>query len=89
MNTHILFANYIVEVGRASRAAEVHDTSRYTTSLDRAAGILEKLRHVGRPELYEEALLLLRGLAHARTQKVLGAFSLSLDSLIAPLAPLA
>ncbi len=77
------FANLGADVSRCVTAAREGNDERYNDSLDRAYSTLAQLRKTDRPEAYEEALLMLRGLALARrTPETLASFSLSLDALI-------
>lgn len=77
------FANLGADVTRCINAAKQGNESRYEDSLVRAHQTLEFLHKTARPEAYEEALLMLRGLALARTEpETLASFQTSLDSLI-------
>lgn len=77
------FANLGADVSRCITAAKEGNETRYQDSLARAHKTLEALRASGRPEAYEEGLLMLRGLAFARaTPESLSSFQTSLDSLI-------
>lgn len=77
------FANLGADVTRCVNAARQGNETRYNESLERAYKTLEFLHKTARPEAYEEGLLMLRGLALARTTpKNLTAFQASLDSLI-------
>ena len=78
------FANLGADVTRCANAAKQGDAVRYRDSLVRAHRTLAQLREMKRPEAYEEALLMLRGLDYARvTPKTLVSFQSSLDSLMA------
>jgi hypothetical protein len=68
-------------------AAEDHNIARYDDSLMRAHKTLNALRTSERPEAYEEGLLLLRALEHARTDGQLSSFTSNLNELIAQYAP--
>ena len=77
------FANLGADVSRCITASRQGDEARYEDSLSRAYRTLEDLHKAGRPEAYEEGLLMLRGLALARaTPETLESFQISLDSLI-------
>lgn len=77
------FANLGADVSRCVNAAKQGNEDRYKDSLARAYRTLEELRKVARPEAYEEGLLMLRGLALARSApETLTSFQKSLDSLI-------
>ncbi len=79
------FANLGADVSRCITASREGNEARYEDSLARAYRTLEELRSAGRPEAYEEGLLMLRGLALARTAPdSLVSFQTSLDSLIRP-----
>ncbi len=81
------FANLGADVSRCITAAKQGNETRYEDSLLRAYRTLEELHKTGRPEAYEEGLLMLRGLAIAReTPDSLASFQTSLDSLISPFA---
>ena len=77
------FANLGADVTRCVSAAKQGNEARYEDSLSRAYRTLEELHKTARPEAYEEGLLMLRGLALARTTpETLTSFQTSLDSLI-------
>jgi hypothetical protein len=77
------FANLGADVSRCVNAAKQNNEQRYQESLERAHRTLEQLHKTARPEAYEEALLMLRGLALARiTPETLASFQTALDSLI-------
>jgi|GEM_PF-1654495 len=77
------FANLGADVTRCISAAKQRDESRYEDSLSRAYRTLEDLHKTARPEAYEEGLLMLRGLALARTTpESLTSFQSALDLLI-------
>ena len=81
------FANLGADVSRCASAARQKDTVRYADSLARAHETLKKLRATERPEAYEEALLMLRGLEYARSSpQTLASFQSSLDALIGTFA---
>ena len=82
-NATFYFANLGADVSRCVNAAKQGNETRYEDSLLRAYRTLEELRKTARPEAYEEGLLMLRGLALARsTPEALMSFQSSLDSLI-------
>lgn len=82
-NAAFYFANLGADVSRCVSAAKQGNEIRYDDSLARAYGTLEQLHKAARPEAYEEGLLMLRGLALARTTpEALILFQSSLDSLI-------
>jgi hypothetical protein len=77
------FANLGADIARCAAAAEQGDESRYGASLVRARQTLKALHATGRPEAYEEGLLMLRGLALAReSPTALTRFRTALDALI-------
>ena len=77
------FANLGADVSRCINAVKEGNEIRYEDSLSRAYQTLELLHKTERPEAYEEGLLMLRGLALARTTpEALSYFQTSLDSLI-------
>lgn len=80
------FANLGADVIRCCSAST--DSGRYQSSLERAYGTLRYLRSSGRPEVYEEGLLLLRGLALARESNTIAAFQNSVNILIAEYVPI-
>lgn len=81
------FANLGADVSRCITAAQERNGTRYADSLSRAYRTLGELRKTARPEAYEEGLLMLRGLALARTSpEALISFQSSLNSLIATFA---
>lgn len=81
------FANLGADVSRCITASLQGDRARYEDSLLRAYRTLEDLHQTARPEAYEEGLLMLRGLALARTTpEALVSFQTSLNSLISAFA---
>ena len=74
------FGNLISDVVRSANAALKNDDARYEDSLLRAYTTLEYLRFARRPEAYEEGLLLLRALAHARARGKLSALRAHLST---------
>jgi len=77
------FANLCADVSRCVNAAEQNNEERYQESLERAYRTASYIRTMNRPEAYEEALLMLRGLALARTTpEALASFQSALDSII-------
>lgn len=77
------FANLGADISRCITATKERNESRYQDSLARAYQTLEFLHKTARPEAYEEGLLMLRGLALARTTpELLTSFQSSLDSVI-------
>lgn len=76
------FANLGADVMRCVLAAEHNDQSNYDSSLDRAHKTLAYIHDAGRPEAYEEGLLLLRALEYARASNELGSFRGNLNRLI-------
>jgi hypothetical protein len=77
------FANLGADVSRCINAVKQGNEARYEDSLARAYRTLEDLHKTSRPEAYEEGLLMLRGLALARTTpETLSSFQSSLNSLI-------
>lgn len=77
------FANLGADVTRCVSATKEGNKARYEDSLARAYRTLDQLHKTARPEAYEEGLLMLRGLALARTTPAaLVSFQWSLDGLI-------
>ena len=77
------FANLGADISRCITAARQGNEARYDDSLVRAYQTLELLHKTARPEAYEEGLLMLRGLALARTTpEALASFQSALDSLM-------
>ena len=85
-DAHFYFANLGADIGRCATAAIDDNADRYQSSLTRAQKTLGYLRRAGRPEAYEEGLLLLRALEYARIERRLDAFKDQLDTLLAPFA---
>lgn len=84
-NAAFYFANLGADVSRCVTAAREGNENRYNDSLDCAYSTLRHLRKAKHPEAYEEALLMLRGLAFARrTPEALLSYQSALNSLIAP-----
>jgi len=78
------FANLGADVSRCVNAAREGNEARYQESLERAHRTLAYIRGANRPEAYEEALLMLRGLELARsTPESLTSFQTAIGSLIA------
>jgi len=76
------FANLCADVMRCIVAAEAGDGERYRSSLERARITLAGLHDTRRFEAYEEGLLLLRALEHAREGNTLGVFRRQVDQLV-------
>jgi len=76
------FGNLGADVMRCALAATGGDEKKYEDSFARAQKTLSFLRAVGRPEAYEEGLLLLRGLVYAREDGTLDVFSRDLNKMI-------
>lgn len=77
------FANLGADVTRCVSAAKRGDDLQYQESLERAYRTADYIRASHRPEAYEEALLMLRGLDFARTTpETLASFQSAIDSLI-------
>jgi len=80
------FANLGADVVRCALAAESGKMQDYESSLNRAHSTLRRIEKEGRPEAYEEGLLLLRGLEYARTARTIPAFLEDLNAVIQPFA---
>lgn len=80
------FANLGADVLRCALASESENTKEYESSLERARRTLRLIEKENRPEAYEEGLLLLRSLEHARESSALPAFRENLNALIEPFA---
>ena len=77
------FANLSADVSRCVNAAKENNQARYDDSLVRAYKTLELLHKTNRPEAYEEGLLMLRGLALARTEpESLESFQSGVNALV-------
>jgi hypothetical protein len=77
------FSNLGADVTRCVSALKQGDEDRYQDSLARAYHTADYIRALRRPEAYEEALLMLRGLDLAReTPATLASFQSAIDSLI-------
>ena len=77
------FANLGADVSRCLQALKQGSEGRYRDSLERAYRTLGYLRTAGRPEAYEEGLLMLRGLDFARaTPEMRAPFEAALNSLV-------
>jgi len=85
-DAHFYFANLGADIGRCAAAAIDNNAGRYKSSLTRAQKTLGYLRHAGRPQAYEEGLLLLRALEYARHEDRLGEFQEHLNALVVPFA---
>lgn len=81
-NAQFYFANLGADIARCISAAEQKKDERYASSLRRAYKTLRLLRTAGRPEAYEEGLLLLRALEYAKVSSTLDTFSDNLSRLI-------
>jgi len=79
MNARFYFANLGADVARCIKALEMGDNNRYEQSLARARKTLGFLRAADRPEAYEEGILLVYGLTHARQDGTIAAFADQLD----------
>lgn len=82
------FANLGADVARCISAQESGDETRYQDSLDRGYRTLAALRGAGRPEAYEEGMLLLRALEYSKRARTLPAFGERVSALIAEYVPL-
>jgi hypothetical protein len=78
------FANLGADILRSSVAAS--DPVRYESSMLRVWRTLELLRDTGRPEAYEEGLLLTRALEYARESNELDSFKNKLNRIMETLA---
>lgn len=81
-NARFYFANLGADVMRCVVAAQKEDEKRYGDSLTRAQKTLSYLRKAGRPEAYEEGLLLLRALSYAKTNKSLESVAKHLNRMV-------
>lgn len=82
------FANLGADVTRCVSALQSGNLARYEDSLARARKTLSHLREAGRPEAYEEGLLLLSGLEYARENNTLQSFRINVNALSATFSPL-
>ncbi|HEY4527400.1 MAG TPA: hypothetical protein VJK53_06200 [Candidatus Paceibacterota bacterium] len=80
------FANLGADIARCAAAAVNGDAERYAASLRRAHLTLGHLHHAGRPEAYEEGLLLMRALEYAREDMRLETFTQQLNALLLPIS---
>jgi len=85
-NAGFYFANLGADIMRCAAAAKQGNSGRYNNSLARSWKTMSLLRKSGRPEAYEEALLLLRALEYAKKNNTLDAFSKNLNKIISPLS---
>lgn len=84
-----IFANLGADVARCVSALQSGNSARYEDSFARSQKTLALLREAKRPEAYEEGLLLLSGLEYARQDGKLESFQANVNTLTAPLSPLA
>jgi len=82
------FANLGADVARCVSAALENNDDKFDDSLRHARRTLAFLRKANRPEAYEEGLLLVRALIHARERDTLESFNVQLHSLIAQYSPM-
>lgn len=80
-NAKFYFANLCADVMRCIIAAEALDAERYRSSLARARTTLSRIRDTRRYEAYEEGLLLIRALEHAREGNTLEVFRRQVNQL--------
>lgn len=81
-NARFYFANLGADMMRCVVAAQAGDEKKYEDSLVRAHKTLTHLRATGRPEAYEEGLLLLRALFYAKANKSLESFAKHLNRMV-------
>jgi hypothetical protein len=81
------FANLGADVARCVAALHAGDEKRYKDSLDRAYRTLTFIRNANRPEAYEEGMLMIRGVYHARSQGTLFSFNEQVNKLTAQYLP--
>jgi len=82
MTDKFYFANLGADVMRCIRAAKDNDIDRYNASVARAYGTLDYIHKAKNFLLYEEGLLLMRGLALAKADDRLDIFSTRLNTMI-------
>ncbi len=83
------FANLGADASRCLSALQRGDEEEYQDSLDRGYRTLEYLCQAGRPEAYEEGLLMLRGVALAHEDPALRAsYERDLNAVIALYSPM-
>lgn len=87
MDARFYFASLGADAMRCIAAAKAGDEARYQDSLDRAYQTLSYLRTAGRPEAYEEGLLLLRAVELSREGNILASVNDHLNSLILEYSP--
>lgn len=85
-NARFYFANLLADVARCVGAREAHNELRYQDSLARAHKTLGLLRKAGRPEAYEEGILLCRALDLSGDDIIYG-FKKNLSALSLQFAP--
>ena len=72
-DAHFYVANLGADVARCINALEKNSNARYEQSLARARKTLRHMRHLDRPEAYEEGLLLVAGLRIAKSDGTVAA----------------
>jgi len=70
MTARFYFANLCADVSRFLKARAERNETRAQDALSRAYRTLSFLRNAGRPEAYEEGLLLLRGAVLAAEERL-------------------
>lgn len=87
MTPKLLFANLCADVSRCIKAAQHNDDQQYADSLARGYKTAEAVHKTGNIGAYEESLLFLRGLEHARTSGRLSDFLAHTNILASQHAP--
>ncbi len=77
------FGNLAADVMRSVSALDHGNLALYHDSLTRSYQTLAVLRKAGNRSAYEEGLLMLRGLAHAKARGTLATFRKHLNRLLA------
>lgn len=87
MTPRLLFANLCADVARCVKAAQQGDEAHYQDSLRRGYKTAQVVHNTGDMSAFEESLLLLRGLEHARIHGGLDVFLAHTDKMAAQCAP--
>lgn len=85
-NARFYFANLLADIARCVGAREMHNELRYQDSFARARKTLGLLRKSGRPEAYEEGILLCRALKLSDDDTISG-FKKNLSALSLQFTP--
>ncbi len=81
-DSRFYFANFAADILRCAVASAGGNRKRYRSSLIRLRSSLKYLRKAGRPEAYEEALLLMLALKCAKEDNNISKFKEDVNRLI-------